>query len=250
MAQFWLKRPGQYNASLQCRVNGRRVYWGGSVPIPGGAAYENFEFQEDFIQGEEVWFGYTTASPAKLFGFPYDVAPGAIVRRKLSKQDAAIERDVAQTGRTLAYGDFAAGLEGWRLEGGARSFRTFGQGDNVCLTTFGAHGDADTGRLWQCFRVPADAEDLRFTMHGGSDARKTYVTLWDGEKQWRWMTARNDNTPFQVRWDVSPLRGKVVTLEVVDESTKPWGFIGVQGFAVGARKTVLGGKGASGELDP
>ena len=58
-------------------MNGRRVYWGGNVPIPGGMAYENFDFQEDFSQGQEVWFGYTTESPARSFAFPYDVSPGA-----------------------------------------------------------------------------------------------------------------------------------------------------------------------------
>jgi hypothetical protein len=46
------------------------------------------------------------------------------------------------------------------------------------------------------------------------------------------MTGRNDNTPFRVSWDVKPLRGQVVTLEVVDASTDTWGFIGVQGFAL------------------
>jgi len=236
MAQFWLKRRGQFNRSLQCRVNGRRVYWAGNVPIPGGTAYENFDFQEDFIEGQEVWFGYTTESPARSFAFPYDVSPRTNGRRKLSKEEKAFEQEAAEAGRSLVNGDFAVGLDGWRLKGGARSFRRFGQGDDVSLTTFGSHGDADTGRLSQCFQVPSDADELRFTLHGGSDARKTYVALWHGENLWRWMTARNDNTPFQVRWDVSPLRGEVVTLEVVDESTEPWGFLGVQGFAVSARR--------------
>ncbi len=237
MAHFWLKRPGQYNGSLKCRVNGRRVYWAGNIPIPGGKAYENFDFQEDFIQGQEVWFGYTTESPAKSFAFSYDVSPARINgRRKLSKEEKASEREAAETGRSLVNGDFTAGLDGWKPKGGARSFRRFGGVGGMGLTTFGSNGDADTGRLSQCFQVPSDADELRFNLSGGSDARRTHVALWHGAILWRWMTARNDNTPFQVRWDVSRLRGEVVTLEIVDESTNPWGFIGVQEFAIGARK--------------
>jgi hypothetical protein len=237
MSQFWLKRRGQYNRSLQCHVNGRRVYWAGNVPIPGGTAFENFDFQEDFVPGQEVWFGYTSESPAKLFAFPYDVSPSRVNgRRKLSKEETAVERKGAETQRSLVNGNFVAGLNGWRLRGGARLFRRFGGAGGMGLTTFGENGDADTGRISQCFQVPIDADELRFNLSGGSDARRTYVALWHGAKLWRWMTARNDNTPFQVRWDVSSLRGEAVTLEVVDESINPWGFIGVQEFAIGSRK--------------
>ncbi|HQU44822.1 MAG TPA: hypothetical protein PK867_18550, partial [Pirellulales bacterium] len=56
--------------------------------------------------------------------------------------------------------------------------------------------------------------------------------LWHGPQLYRRLTARNDNTPFRVGWDVVPLRGKTVTLEIVDNSTAPWGFVGVQGFAL------------------
>src|SRR5207245_10906861 len=39
MAQFWLKPKGSFDQTLRCRVNGRRVYWAGDTPIPGGIAY-------------------------------------------------------------------------------------------------------------------------------------------------------------------------------------------------------------------
>ena len=61
---------------------GGRVYWAGNVPIPGGLAYENFDFQEDFRPGQEIWFGYTPESPAKSFAFPYDVPLQANRHRK------------------------------------------------------------------------------------------------------------------------------------------------------------------------
>jgi hypothetical protein len=236
MAQFWLKRKGTYDRSLQCRVNGRRVYWAGTVPIPGGIAYENFELREDFRPGQEVWFGYTTQSPAREFGLKYDVSPQAAPPRKVPKTEAALAAEAARVARPLTNGDFRGGLAGWQAEGGAKAFRTFAQGKETALTTFGANKDADTGRLYQCFKVPATATELRFALHGGADARKLYVALWHGSRLWRKMTARNENTPFRVRWDVKPLRGDVVTLEVVDQSTAVWGFIGVQGFALVGKK--------------
>lgn len=230
MAQFWLKRKGTYDRSLRCRVNGRRVYWAGTTPIPGGIAYENFEFREDFHPGQEVWFGFAAGSPAKAFGFGSDATPPAAPRRKVPKVEAEAAATAARVSRRLTNGDFRAGLDGWQIEGRAGSFRTFIRGKESGLTTFGKNRDADTGRLYQCFKVPADATALRFSLHGGADARKTYVALWRRDRLYRKMAAWNDNTPFRVQWDVRPLRGEVVTLEIVDESTSAWGFIGVQGF--------------------
>jgi hypothetical protein len=144
----------------------------------------------------------------------------------------AAAADAARSGRPLTNGNFAAGLDGWQAEGGAGAFRTFRQGTETALSTFGKNKDADTGRLYQCFKVPSEAAELRFSLHGGADARTTYIALWHGARLHRRMTGRNDNTPFRVAWDVAPLRGEVVTLEIVDNSTAAWGFLGVQGFAL------------------
>jgi hypothetical protein len=232
MAQFWLKPKGTFDGSLRCRVNARRVYWAGTTPIPGGIAYENFEFREDFNPGQEVWFGFTAGSPARAFGFGFDATPPVTPRRKVPKGEAEAAATAARVSRRLTNGDFRADLEGWRIEGGAESFRTVTCGKESGLTTFGKNREADTGRLYQCFKVPGNATTLRFSLHGGADARKTYVALWHGDRLYRKMTGRNDNTPFRVQWDVRPLRGEVVTLEIVDESTAAWGFIGVQGLVL------------------
>jgi len=236
MAHFWLKPKGSYDKSLQCRVNGRRVYWAATVPVPGGIAYENFEFREAFRPGQEVWFGYTTEPPAKTFGFGYDASPQATVRRSVPKTEEAVAAEAARTARELTNGAFTAGLDGWQAEGGAKAFRTFTQATGTGLTTFGKDKEADTGRLYQCFKLASDATALRFSLHGGADVRATYVALWRRDQLYRRMAARNDNTPFRVSWDVAPLRGEVVTLEIVDKSTSPWGFIGVQGFALDSEK--------------
>ena len=49
---------------------------------------------------------------------------------------------------------------------------------------------------------------------------------------WEHATAHNDNTFFAVRWDLKPLRGEVVTLEIVDHSRDAYGFIGVRDFVI------------------
>jgi hypothetical protein len=128
------------------------------------------------------------------------------------------------------------GLDAWHTEGGGNAFRTQTEGKETTLTTWGKNGERDTGRLYQCFRVPTDARELRFTLSGGADTSKLRVALWQGGRLYRRMTARNDRAPFRVRWDIAPLRGEVVTLEVVDESTAPWGFISVARFELAGKK--------------
>jgi hypothetical protein len=61
--QYWRARtrPG-----LVVRVNGRQTYWASTAPIPGGVAYENFEFEAPFEPGQVFWFGVTPESPQKL----------------------------------------------------------------------------------------------------------------------------------------------------------------------------------------
>ncbi len=183
IAHFWLKPKGSYDKSLQCRVNGRRVYWAGNVPIPGGIAYENFEFREDFRPRPGKCGSDTQPRvPAKTFGFGYDELPHATGRRNVPKAEEAAAAEAAGAARKLTNGDFSAGLDGWQAEGGAKAFRTFKGKTGMALTTFGKNKEADTGRLYQCFKVPADAAALRFSLHGGADARATYVALWRGER--------------------------------------------------------------------
>ena len=64
--QYWRKYPGTARFDLKVRVNGRAAYWGNHVPIPGGVAYENFEFIQSFTPGEESWFGVTLKTPQQM----------------------------------------------------------------------------------------------------------------------------------------------------------------------------------------
>ena len=231
MAQFWLKPRGSYDNSLQCRVNGRGMYWGGRSPIPGGLAYENFELQETFRPGQETWFGIRRDSPAKTFGFAYDATPTATPRRTVTEAEKRLLQSATTNHRQLTNGDFSNGLTGWETEGDAANFRIQTSGAATALTTYGANKEADRGRLFQCFQVPSTATELQFKMSGGADSASLYVALWDGTHLIRKMTARNDNAPFQVRWNIEAHRGKTITLEIVDHKIGPWGFLAAEGFA-------------------
>jgi hypothetical protein len=221
MAQFWLKPKGSFDDFLQCRVNGRRTYWAGKQPIPGGLSFENFEFREPFQDGREYWFGYTTQSPAKEFGFPYDAAPTA-VRRNIPQGEC---QALTMAG-PLINGSFADGLTGWQREG------------DDCFTTRIADGKpfatsqwrAGQGRIYQCWKVPKDADTLAFTLSGVADAASCNVALWNGQTLVRRMTAAEGREHFRVRWDLAGVRGKTVTLELVDRIRAADRSLSVSGF--------------------
>lgn len=230
MTQYWMKRNGTYDASLRGRANGRQSYWGTGATLPGGVAFENFELRENFKEGQEIWFGYTYDSPRKAFGFGYDVFPISPVTRGIPETEQKSLAEGGTNGGSLVNGEFQNGLSGWQLEDGAAGFKVFQQGADRAVSTYGEKRDKDRGRMYQCVRIPEDAEELVFFLHGGCDRNNVYVALWNGDREIRRMTARDSNVPFEVRWNVKPLRGDLVTLEICDFSIKPWGFIGAHGF--------------------
>lgn len=234
--QYWLKPAGTFDESLVCRVNGRHAYWRSQTALPGGTAYENFELREKFQPGQEVWFGFEARSPHEAFGFPYDLPPTRATTREIPAAERARWAAAKESKRALTNGNFTSGLDGWTyepLEGAHESprFRVFDVGGERRLTTF-VRGDGDQGRLSQCFRVPEKATHLRFFLHGGCDPRRLRVSLWNGERLVRSMTGRDSNDPVELRWSLESVRGEVVTLEVLDQHTGSWGFIGVHGFEV------------------
>jgi hypothetical protein len=64
--QYWRKYPRTAQNDLRIRVNGRAMYWAGQTLIPGGVAFENFEFIEKFKPGLESWFGVTLKTPEEM----------------------------------------------------------------------------------------------------------------------------------------------------------------------------------------
>lgn len=65
VTQYW-RKPAGAKESLAVAVNGRYTYWMSNRPIPGGVAFENFEIQERFQNGQEYTFGITLKNPAQL----------------------------------------------------------------------------------------------------------------------------------------------------------------------------------------
>ncbi len=59
--QYWYcKTPEK---ELTGVVNGRVVYWGDLLPIPGGISYENFEMKQPYSPGGTFVFGVTPLAP-------------------------------------------------------------------------------------------------------------------------------------------------------------------------------------------
>lgn len=69
LTQYWRKEKGAFGTDLATVVNARATYWATQQPIPGGPAFENFEFSEPFRPGRPALFGITRKSPMEL-GFP------------------------------------------------------------------------------------------------------------------------------------------------------------------------------------
>jgi hypothetical protein len=66
VTQYWMARAGFYADDLRVVVNGRYTYWRSSQPIPGGIAFENFELNQRFTEGQKVSFGITKRTPPEL----------------------------------------------------------------------------------------------------------------------------------------------------------------------------------------
>jgi hypothetical protein len=66
VTQYWKKPRGTFRDDLRVVVNARSTYWGNHRPIPGGVAFENFEMQERFYDGQKFIFGITRKTPKEL----------------------------------------------------------------------------------------------------------------------------------------------------------------------------------------
>lgn len=239
VTQWWMKRAGQSDAALAVRINGRQLYWGGGIPVPGGIAIENFELLEPFRAGAECWFGASTQPPWVSPGIG---RAGDVPQRRPGEEELAILRGAAASGRQLQGGDFAQGVAGWTLVGQEDSVRLFTRDGIRAVTTHGARGDADRARLRQAFVVPADAVRLSFFLHGGSDPARLRVSLLSEAREERWMTGSRSNQPFLVRWDVTALRGRPLLFELRDDADGAWGFLGLDSLHWERQPEAPGGK--------
>jgi hypothetical protein len=63
LTQYWRIPAHDIEPDLRVRVNGRRVYWASHDPLPGGAAFENFEVRQRYRPGQAFLFGVTSKAP-------------------------------------------------------------------------------------------------------------------------------------------------------------------------------------------
>jgi len=63
LTQYWRVAARHIQPDLRVKVNGRRVYWASTTPIPGGASFENFEVRQRYVPGQAFVFGLTPQEP-------------------------------------------------------------------------------------------------------------------------------------------------------------------------------------------
>src|SRR5262249_6174486 len=52
LTQYWRVPAGAIQPDLRIKVNGRRVYWASTTPIPDGLSFENFEVRQRYAPGQ------------------------------------------------------------------------------------------------------------------------------------------------------------------------------------------------------
>lgn len=63
LTQYWRVPAHDIQPDLRVRVNGRRVYWASTDPVPGGVAFENFEVRQRYIAGQTFIYGISEREP-------------------------------------------------------------------------------------------------------------------------------------------------------------------------------------------
>ncbi|HEY6562122.1 MAG TPA: hypothetical protein VI072_32870 [Polyangiaceae bacterium] len=159
----------------------------------------------------------------------------ASMRLALQKRLDGIWRrdDLVETGRYLLESavHFSPGpYEMWAASGSAfESWPTSPAGSlgaiGSCIDTRSAAlGDAATGQLMSPeFDLVGDVMVLR--VGGGLDAERLRVSLWvDGQRVFSETGLESEHLSRRT-WSIAPYRGKRGRIEIVDDSTGPWGHI-------------------------
>lgn len=159
----------------------------------------------------------------------------ASMRLDLQKRVDGVWRrdDLAESGRYLPESavHFSPGpYEGWVASGSAfESWPTSPAGSlgaiGSCIDTRSAAlGDAATGQLMSPeFELVGDEMVLR--VGGGLDAERLRVSLWiDGKRVFSETGLESDHLSRR-SWSIASHRGKRGRIEIVDDSTGPWGHL-------------------------
>ncbi|MFL0252042.1 GH32 C-terminal domain-containing protein [Clostridium neuense] len=148
---------------------------------------------------------------------------------------------------TLPTSDFESGIipDFWKqTEGYTNTFTTsnatswwggtYNQDGKSFLTTFGKNGDAASGILKSnYFKLSGDGK-ISFLIGGGNHPTSEYLALVDGSTGTKLFSATGENseTLKPVIWDASKYVGKVVYLEIADQSQGSWGHINLDDINV------------------
>jgi hypothetical protein len=137
-------------------------------------------------------------------------------------------RPRAAGGRELLNPRFEGGrLDGWTAEGDAFAVTRRVDGEWEVCTHAEPKRDAVRGRLWQEFRVPADARELRCTLRGGTESVRL---VREGNVLRETRGPRTNDADVLVRWSIEDYRGLDVRVEISDDSGERWGFVTARGF--------------------
>ncbi|KHD36209.1 levanase [Clostridium acetobutylicum] len=111
---------------------------------------------------------------------------------------------------------------------------TYNQDGKSFLTTFGKNGDTASGILKSnYFKLSGDGK-ISFLIGGGNHPTSEYLALVDGVTGNKLFSATgaDSETLRSVTWDASKYVGKVVYLEIADESQSGWGHINLDDINV------------------
>lgn len=127
----------------------------------------------------------------------------------------------------LRNADFATGdVSGWAATGDPFSVRKLADGTNL-LTTLGAKGAQNVGRITQDFTIDATTSELAFTVSGSG----AVVALVRGGDMIRSTHPRgSDANVVSARWRLEDYRGEKVTLVVADDVAD--GYLNVGPFVL------------------
>ncbi len=81
LTQYWRVPAWHIQPDLRVKVNGRRVYWASTDPIPGGLAFENFEVRQRYVPDQVFIFGLTPTPPRELTPAVPRLAPRTAERK-------------------------------------------------------------------------------------------------------------------------------------------------------------------------
>lgn len=134
---------------------------------------------------------------------------------------------------TLVNGNFDTGdLTGWTSEGDPFTVVRNRDGMPRVTSRTPDKSDAARGRLYQSFQVDALTKALTFQIHGGD----AVVKLTHPQRGTVRMTRGRSSGPPATEpetiacWNLEQYAGETMTIEIVDDLTGPWGFVGAGGF--------------------